>query len=382
MFKGKGVNAMTLTVLMTVYNGGSYLRQAVESVLIQSYSDFEFLIVNDSSTDGSLALLRSFQDPRIRIIVNEVNCGQTVSLNIGLQAAKGEYIARIDADDVALPTWLESQMVVVRHSLAGCAVFSCWVTAINEKGLIKQLLQIPLTHEGMMLRALTASPVNHGGCLMKRDIILRYGGYDANFRILADYDLWARLLEGGERFVSGKDVLMAVRFHSESVSRVEKYLAVAREVEQVFHHYIKFLSANNLSEPECSLLRELCYRGEEMSIENMAKALIILNKIYVGVALKNSDFPDVMIHRKEREKILLVKKIFVCLLTGNSEGVRAVCALFEAQCGSSRMMRFFWCASYAGILGRLIPGFYSMLNCMKAVVLVRCIRLRGRFECL
>ena len=94
---------MTVSVLMTVYNGGKYLRQALGSVLGQSYRDFEFLIVDDGSTDGSRAVLESCRDPRVRIMCNPSNMGQTRSLNIGLRAAKGTFVARMDADDVALP---------------------------------------------------------------------------------------------------------------------------------------------------------------------------------------------------------------------------------------------------------------------------------------
>lgn len=100
----------TVSVLMPVYNGAKYLHEAVKSILDQTYADFEFLIVNDGSTDDSEKIILSFKDPRIVIIKNEINIGLINSLNKGLTIAKGKYIARMDADDVAMPQRLELQV--------------------------------------------------------------------------------------------------------------------------------------------------------------------------------------------------------------------------------------------------------------------------------
>ena len=92
-----------ITVLMAVYNGEKCLNHTIESILNQSFQNFEFLIVNDCSTDNTIELIKSFEDPRIRIHNNAVNLGQTKSLNVGLKLTKGKYIARMDADDYAMP---------------------------------------------------------------------------------------------------------------------------------------------------------------------------------------------------------------------------------------------------------------------------------------
>jgi len=97
---------------MTVFNGGQYLRRSVQSVLDQTNRDFEFLIVDDASTDNSLELIKSFDDDCIHIYPNEENIGQAKSLNVGLKLAKGKYIARIDADDIAFPKWLEKEITL------------------------------------------------------------------------------------------------------------------------------------------------------------------------------------------------------------------------------------------------------------------------------
>ncbi|MBN2301281.1 MAG: glycosyltransferase family 2 protein, partial [Lentisphaerae bacterium] len=92
-----------ITVLMAVYNGERYVREAINSILGQTFADFEFLIINDGSTDHSRELISSYHDPRLRLIDNDHNLGLTKSLNRGIAAARGEYLARMDADDVSVP---------------------------------------------------------------------------------------------------------------------------------------------------------------------------------------------------------------------------------------------------------------------------------------
>jgi len=104
-----------ITVLMALYNGGEYLHRSIKSILDQTYKNFELLIVNDCSTDDSVKVIESFNDPRVRIHHNQENIGQTKSLNVGLNLAQGEWIARMDADDFALNHWLAKQMSFVRN---------------------------------------------------------------------------------------------------------------------------------------------------------------------------------------------------------------------------------------------------------------------------
>jgi len=356
-----------LTVLMTVYNGGVYLSRAIRSVLSQEYKDFEFLIVDDRSTDDSLTTIESFNDPRIRLIKNVRNIGQTASLNVGLREACGQYIARIDADDLALPHWLECQ-VQAAQEFPENAVISVQAVVINEKGFIKQLLEVPLTHQEIVLRSLTASPVNHGGCLMKRSVILKYGGYDESFRILADYDLWARMIQGGEKFSSGEKVLMAIRFHEGSISRAEKDTAVAEETKRVFRHHIAFLAQMGLSDIEVTLLWELCYKIDSISFQDMDSALGLLQSIGNKLCLKNGDKSNTINHLKARIKIFLVKKLFICLLAGDQSGTLHIYERLRHYCPHSSMAAFFLQKLFLGSLGEKIPALFDQVRRLRAVL--------------
>ena len=105
-----------VTVLMTVYNGKNYLNEAIESVLCQTLTNYEFLIVDDASTDNSIEIINSYNDSRIKLLINKKNIGQTVSLNKGLAIAQGKYIARFDQDDVCLPKRLEEQVAFFKKN--------------------------------------------------------------------------------------------------------------------------------------------------------------------------------------------------------------------------------------------------------------------------
>ena len=99
-----------IIVLMPVYNGGRYLRESIASILAQSFKDFELLIIDDGSTDDSVSIVKSFSDPRIRLVLNEHNIGVARTLNKGLELARGEFIARMDADDISLPHRFEKRV--------------------------------------------------------------------------------------------------------------------------------------------------------------------------------------------------------------------------------------------------------------------------------
>ncbi|MBF0594891.1 MAG: glycosyltransferase [Candidatus Omnitrophica bacterium] len=359
-----------ITVLMTVYNGEKYLRQAIDSVLAQSHSNFEFLIVDDASTDSSLKIIQSYQDRRIRIIRNLINCGQTASLNIGLNEARGKYIARIDADDIAMPFWLAYQARFA-EKYPKAAVISASAGVINKDGLVKQLLEIPQTHEAMLLRSLTASPVNHGGCLMNREVILRYGGYDAGFRVLADFDLWTRLLQGGEHFFSGKEVLMVVRFHSGSISKAEMEQLVTCETKKVFHSNILFFSGIELSERDQTLLWELCYRVEDMTLSDVEEAIVLLRTVYQRISIERVGRINVMNHWQRRIKVFAVKKIFVLLSVGDYKGGRAVCRIYKKYCGHSLMIVLFRYILSLGPLGKKIPLMFHFMRRQGAVLALK-----------
>ncbi len=208
-------NRPSLSVVMTVYNAGPYLGPAIESVLAQTFRDFEFLIVDDASTDGSAALLEDYarRDPRIRLLTGRVNRGQTACLNEGIGAARAPWIARQDADDLSLPRRFEKQWRVV-EAVPDLALVGTNGWVIDGGGRVTGMVHAPLGDSGIRWALPFRNPFVHTSVLFRRPAALRY---DERYRICQDWDFWFRLLETG-RGVNLPDRLVAYRHVEKSLS--------------------------------------------------------------------------------------------------------------------------------------------------------------------
>lgn len=176
---------------MPVYNGEKFLQEAMESILNQTYEDFEFLIINDASTDRSEDIIRSYDDPRIRLITNQENIGLTASLNKGLKLARGTYVARMDADDVSLPHRLEKQLsYITEHDNTG--MVSSWYDIINERGETISTHRPEFEYEDIYYTLTFYNCLGHSTAFYDRELVQRLGGYPG-YRRAQDYALWFKL---------------------------------------------------------------------------------------------------------------------------------------------------------------------------------------------
>jgi glycosyltransferase involved in cell wall biosynthesis len=184
-----------ISVAMSVYNNAEYLALAIESILAQSFGDFEFLILNDGSTDESGAIIDRYaaQDSRIRPI-HRANKGLIVSLNQLVEESRAPLIARMDGDDVALPDRFERQIAFL-HNNPDYGVTSSWTLDIDANGNPFAVTgkEPPVTHDDF-LAAIDEGPLLcHPSVLFRRDLVQQVGGYHAAFKHCEDYDLWLRL---------------------------------------------------------------------------------------------------------------------------------------------------------------------------------------------
>lgn len=202
----------SLTVLMSVYNGFPYLDQAVESILNQTFSDFEFLIIDDASTDGSRERLETWsdRDERIRLILHSKNRGLGYSLQEGVREAQGNWIARMDDDDIALPDRLERQISYLSEH-PDVDILSGWAIDCDGDGNPLRLRQVPISH-GEIVRLIWTIPIVHPAVIFRRNAILDAGSYSSTLRRRQDYDLWFRCVETGLRFANLPEPLIYYRF--------------------------------------------------------------------------------------------------------------------------------------------------------------------------
>jgi len=198
-----------VTVLMPVYNGEPYLRSALESILSQTFSDFEFLIIDDGSTDGSAAIVESYTDPRIRHERNGANLGLIKTLNNGLDLARGRYVARMDCDDISLPSRLARQVAFMENhpEIAVCGASFRKFGAANKTVLCKT------DPESIRCGLLFDAMVGHPAAVMRRDILDRFSlRYDPEYQNAEDYHLWTQVA-GHASLANLGEALLLYRVH-------------------------------------------------------------------------------------------------------------------------------------------------------------------------
>lgn len=182
-----------ITVLMPVYNGAKYLDLAIRSILEQTFKDFEFLIIDDGSTDNSVEIVRGYDDSRIRLILNERNLGLPATLNAGLDIAKGEYIARMDCDDISHPRRFEKQVEFMDNN-PGISICGTWMKTIGDKTGI--IIQTPKTNEEIKCSLLFGSGLAHPTVFIRKKIFYEQGlRYSLEYPDCEDTELWFRALK-------------------------------------------------------------------------------------------------------------------------------------------------------------------------------------------
>lgn len=203
-----------ISVLMPVFNAEKYLVEAVDSILHQSYSNFELLIFDDGSTDNSLKIIKSCNDPRIKFFHSAKNIGYVKHLNKGIDIAKGKYIVRMDADDVAYSTRLEEQINFMEKepSVGVCGTF------VEVFGKIAYIARHPIKHEQMIVNLLYFTPIIHPSVIIRKEVLDHYRiRYKQAFLYAEDTELWYQLSKV-TRLANIPKVLLKYRTHDHNVS--------------------------------------------------------------------------------------------------------------------------------------------------------------------
>ena len=254
-----------ISVVMPVYNGEMFLKEAMESILNQTYKDFEFLIVYDESTDGTLSIIKDFQEQDTRVVlINGNKEGISGALNKGIKEAKGKYIARMDADDISLLTRFEKQIIHMKGSeLDICGGHQ---VLIDSEGTINGIGIMPRSHDLCGLSLMFRVPFPHPGVMIRKrfltDNSLEYG--QSKYRTAEDFDMWVRMFTAGAKFGNIDDIVIQYRVLNNSLSAkstegsrrdVRSLVRMFRvEQQEYLSDVIKRLEINLLSEDEKSLV--------------------------------------------------------------------------------------------------------------------------------
>ena len=278
-----------ISVVMSVFNGGDYLRKSIESILNQSYLNFEFIIIDDGSTDTSLEIIKSYKDNRI-VLINRKNKGFITSLNEGIEKSKGKYIARMDADDISFPSRLEKQFdFIEKNNLDICGGH---YLLINKNGKINGLNVVPTSHKMCTLSLFFKVPFAHPSVMIRKQFLdensLEYG--QSSYKIAEDLDLWLRMHRCGARFGNVDSVVLKYRILGDSLSKVNNTL-VLKETKAMLRQFYK----DNYQQIA------LIIKSLPSVLNTEEKSLLVR---YIYRRFKRLDFSDVALMKKIDKKVV------------------------------------------------------------------------------
>ncbi len=267
-----------ISVLMSVYNSEKYLSEAIESILHQTFADFEFIIIDDASTDRSLEIIQEHAavDDRIIVVENDDNLGLTRNLNKGIHLARGEYIARMDADDISLPERFEKQFAYM------CENQDVWVLggqtqridAFGEPTARSWIYE----QKYYLWTALIKIPgVAHPTALMRKDKIMAIGGYPEEFKCSQDQALWSKLFDYGFPIRNIPDIVLKYRTHDENISNVFR-TKQEKSSKEIRRRLIVKELGYEISTAEFENL--FCKPVNDLNFEELATSIRILEDLY------------------------------------------------------------------------------------------------------
>lgn len=192
-----------VTVLIPVYNRPSVVK-TIDSIIHQTYSNLEILIIDNASTDDTVEVIRNINDKRIRLVINETNLGQTGSMNKGLKLASGKYIARIDSDDIALPERIEEQVRFMEEH-PDYVLVGAWIQYISDDDQLGGVMRMCTTDKGLRFMQTFFCGIHHPTAMYRTDVIRENSiEYEPGISMAEDYEMWRKLLHFGKGLNIGK----------------------------------------------------------------------------------------------------------------------------------------------------------------------------------
>jgi glycosyltransferase involved in cell wall biosynthesis len=205
-----------LSVVIPVWNGEKYLAAALDGILAQTFRDFECIIVDDGSTDETLAIVNRYVEPRLRLLRLE-HGGIVTALNTGIAAACAPLIARMDADDIAHPARFEKQFRTMAEN-PGAVLCHTNIEQIGDPSGMTRLPHFPRTQALLAAQLCYRNPITHSSVMFRKEAFLGSGGYHPDERHAEDYGLWGRLIQKGA-FIGLPEKLLQFRVHADSISK-------------------------------------------------------------------------------------------------------------------------------------------------------------------
>ncbi len=266
-----------VSVVAAVFNGERDVEAACRSVLAQSYRNLELLVIDDASTDDTPRILAklSAEDARLRSVRNIVQCGQTRSLNRGIQLSLGSLIARIDSDDSFRPTKLERQVAFLERN-ADIAVVGTWAMRVDESGREVGPFRPPVSRTEIDFGLVHSSPLCHVSVLIRKSALSAVGCYDADYRYAADLKLWSDIRRAGFGLANIPQILVDYRVADSTFGGSVRTGLAADEAAVIIQRNAKSMCGLELGERLCRAIHLRSERDSDLSAEDRRAAFVAL----------------------------------------------------------------------------------------------------------
>jgi glycosyltransferase involved in cell wall biosynthesis len=281
----------SVSVVMPVYNVEAYVGEAINSILNQTFPDFEFIIIDDGSTDNTLNIIQSYKDNRIIALRNNTNLGNYPSRNRGMKIAAGKYIAVMDGDDSAMPERLEKQLEIME---ADDTLLAHGTASVFSGG---QISRRPCSYELLKVMLLQNNIFLHPSLIIRKEIIAEIGCYNEYYHYSSDYDLICKIARKG-KIINIPDILMRYRLHENQISSAGR-TRQAEFAEKIRLEYLRMCGFKLLQEEE-KIFTKIMTRPKNVCI---SEAIAITEKI--KIQNQELTFLDSVILNKFMESILL-----------------------------------------------------------------------------
>ncbi|TGA98751.1 glycosyltransferase [Sporolactobacillus shoreae] len=277
---------MELSVVTAVYNGEAHLEEAVHSILNQTLNDFEYIIVNDGSNDRTREILDRLTDPRVKVIHSEMNNGAANALNTGIHEARGEWIALQDADDVSIEHRLQRQLDYIKSHPEFAAVGALIQCISGEESIDPDFLKMESFFfnakdpERFRDEQFYSTPICHGTGFFSKSAFQNIGGYDPNFKIAYDYDLWSRMFEEGE-IGRVPEILYQYRVRTHSLAHTNRIETTCEVLLSTFKSIVKVKFGHLNRIPKLLLLgsqKEIAFYKEKIASRNRYSEMLFLEQ--------------------------------------------------------------------------------------------------------
>jgi len=267
---------MTISVLIAVYNAEETIKAAIESILTQTYQDFEIIVIDDGSTDNTVKIIESLNDVRISIYKNSENLGQIKSLNRGVEYCKGKYIARTDADDISLPNRFMLQIKEFEKdpeiAILGTDAYKMFVN-----GAIKKQTYCPKNIEALRFISMYTNTINHISVMMKKECLLDLDLYDESYIISTDWDLWSRAFIKGYKIKVLRE--RCVKFLvADFTYRLRNLEIKENEDIRIVRNNVLHFAGLEISEKEAKDIRKLHY-SKNYSLKQFLSMFKVWHKV-------------------------------------------------------------------------------------------------------